>query len=446
MRNWPYPVVNAGQKGSNPILPSSFHSRHVVATTRIRQLLSETGAFTDWTTSNSSGIRTAGPDDLSLGFNAGPTAADAAAGQTSGTTWPSSSRSINYSLPPEMGMLGLRDVFVVAPAASFNHHHHQHHEQINLSTADPINASNATALGVGVGVGVIPLLPSAPCLTPLNMDDQDLLNNGRNKISGIHQFWQNQGSQYIKKASNTTPSILDHHNMSSTANLLLQSGNGGGNGSGNLGGNSSSSATTTCEDCGNQAKKDCSHRRCRTCCKSRGFDCSTHVKSTWVAAARRRERQLIATAGGGAGSTGSTSGSKKPRLINSQTTTTSHTSTSNTTPPRSYDTSSSHQDAGFKERFPGQVTAPAVFRCVRVTAVEDGEDEYAYQAVGFYMTMELKQEMGFPNISELHLGGAGDGTGRHGASSSSPILDPSAVYGASAGGLLAGSAFGNPIN
>ncbi|KAJ6424596.1 hypothetical protein OIU84_025387 [Salix udensis] len=87
-----------------------------------------------------------------------------------------------------MGMLGLRDVFVVAPAASFNHHHHQHHEQINLSTADPINASNATALGVGVGVGVIPLLTSAPCLTPLNMDDQDLLNNGRNMeiLEGIH--------------------------------------------------------------------------------------------------------------------------------------------------------------------------------------------------------------------------------------------------------------------
>ncbi|CAK7330613.1 unnamed protein product [Dovyalis caffra] len=323
----------------------------VVATTRSRQLLSDTGAFADWATSNSSGIRTAGPDDLSLGFNAGPTAAAGAAGQTSGTTWPNSARSINYSIPPEMGMVGLRDVFVVAPATSFNHHHHhhhQHHEQINLSAADPINASNATALGVGVGVGVIPLLTAAPCLTPQNMDDQDLLNNGRNKISGIHQFWQNQGSQYIKKPSNTTPSILDHHNNSSTANLLLQSGNSGGNGSGNYGGNSSSSATTTCQDCGNQAKKDCSHRRCRTCCKSRGFDCVTHVKSTWVPAARRRERQLMATAGGGggAGSTGSTSGVKKPRLINSQTTTTSHTSTSNTTPPRSFDTSSSHQ--GFR--------------------------------------------------------------------------------------------------
>ncbi|XP_011024965.1 PREDICTED: protein LATERAL ROOT PRIMORDIUM 1-like isoform X2 [Populus euphratica] len=362
-------------------------------------------------------------------------------------------------------MVGLRDVFVVAPAAPFQHHPHpphpppphQHNEQINLSTADPINASNATALGVGVGVGVIPLLTSAPCLTPQNMDDQDLLHNGRNKIGGIHQFWQNQGSQYIKKASDTTPSIIDHHNNSSTANLLLQSGSGGGNGSGNLGGNSSSSATTTCEDCGNQAKKDCSHRRCRTCCKSRGFDCATHVKSTWVAAARRRERQLIATAGGGAGSTGSTSGSKKPRLINSQTTTTSHTSTSNTTPPRSYDTSSSHQDAGFKERLPVQVTAPAVFRCVRVTAVEDGEDEYAYQAVvkigghvfkGFLYDQGVETRDGFPNISELHLGaanGGGGGTGRHGASST-PILDPSDVYGASAGGFLGGSAFGNPIN
>lgn len=45
-----------------------------------------------------------------------------------------------------------------------------------------------------------------------------------------------------------------------------------------------------CQDCGNQAKKDCAHLRCRTCCKSRGFHCQTHVKSTWVPAAKRRER------------------------------------------------------------------------------------------------------------------------------------------------------------
>ncbi|XP_057720157.1 protein EXPRESSION OF TERPENOIDS 1-like [Arachis stenosperma] len=45
------------------------------------------------------------------------------------------------------------------------------------------------------------------------------------------------------------------------------------------------------QDCGNQAKKDCPHMRCRICCKSRGFDCQTHVKSTWIPASKRRERQ-----------------------------------------------------------------------------------------------------------------------------------------------------------
>jgi len=51
------------------------------------------------------------------------------------------------------------------------------------------------------------------------------------------------------------------------------------------------SSGINCQDCGNQAKKDCTHLRCRTCCKTRGFQCQTHVKSTWVPAAKRRERQ-----------------------------------------------------------------------------------------------------------------------------------------------------------
>lgn len=111
----------------------------------------------------------------------------------------------------------------------------------------------------------------------------------------------------------------------------------------------------------------------------------------------------------------------------------------------------------FKETLPGQVRAPAVFKCVRVTAVEDGEDEYAYQAVvkigghvfkGFLYDQGVEGRDGFPNLSELHLGGTSGG-GRNGASSSSPILDPSDVYGAASsggGGLLGGSGFGNPIN
>ena len=305
-----------------------------MATTR--RLPSDSGAFADWVASSSTG-RAA--DDLSLGFNAGPAAAGNASSASGGGMWSSSSRQINYGLPHEMGMVGLRDVFVVAPASSF--HHNNQHDPI-ISDPHAINGSNAaTALGVGVGVGVIPLLTAAPCLAPSSMggvDEADMLGH-RSKGGGI-QLWQNQQTQhanYLKK-----PMILDHNSSSN----LLSCGVGGVGASG-----PTTAGGTTCQDCGNQAKKDCSHRRCRTCCKSRGFDCATHVKSTWVPAARRRERQLMVSVTPGAGSSGSTSGAKKPRLITSQTTTTSHTSTSNTTPPRSFDTSSSHQGLNFHHFF-----------------------------------------------------------------------------------------------
>ncbi|KAK8661090.1 hypothetical protein V6N13_051991 [Hibiscus sabdariffa] len=401
----------------------------IVATTR-RSLPSDSGAFADWATE----IR-AGPDDLSLGFNANAAAPVAASAPRSATAqWPSSARPLNYGLPSEMGMVGLRDFVVVAPA-SFNHHHH--HAQDPIIGNDQIDGQNA-ATALGVGFGVFPLLTASPCLAPQNMEDSDLLNNnGRNKLSEM-QLWQNQSSPHsLKKPS----SILDNNTNSSSLNLIQTSGGGG----------SGSNSGPTCQDCGNQAKKDCTHRRCRTCCKSRGFDCPTHVKSTWVPAARRRERQLVAAATtGGAGSSVSTSGPKKPRLVTSQTTTTPHTSTSNTT-PRSFDTGTSHQDAG---SLPGQVRAPAVFKCVRVTALEDGEDQYAYQAVvriggrvfkGFLYDQGLEGKDEFTGISELHLGGGGGGGGgggRNGGSSASLVFDPSEVYAATGGSLLGGSSYG----
>ncbi|XP_076956506.1 protein LATERAL ROOT PRIMORDIUM 1-like [Bidens hawaiensis] len=336
--------------------------------------------------------------------------------------WPASpstsARQINYGIP-EMGMLGLRDVFVVADPNA----HHPH------SVA---NVTPATALGVGVGV--IPLLTATPCLEDnmLTTRGGGRANNTTNSNYSI-QFWQNQPQphNYLNK-----PMVSDHG--------FLQASVGGG------GSTSTSGSTLTCQDCGNQAKKDCSHRRCRTCCKSRGFDCATHIKSTWVPAARRRERQLMTSTGAASVSSASTSGPKKPRLT-SNTTTTSHTS--NTTPPRSFDTSSSHhkQDASFKESLPGQVRAPAVFKCVRVTAVEDGDDEYAYQASatigghvfkGFLYDqgVEARDHTSFPNFSELHLGGGGRNVG--GGGSSTPLLDASDVFGSSGGGLLTGGGGG----
>lgn len=104
--------------------------------------------------------------------------------------------------------------------------------------------------------------------------------------------------------------------------------------------------------------------------------------------------------------------------------------------------------------------APAVFKCVRVTALDDGEDEYAYQAVvrigghvfkGFLYDQGVEGRDGLPNLSELHLGGGsgsgGGGGGRNGGSSSPPVLDhTSDIYGASGGGLLGGATYGNPMN
>ncbi|GJT50531.1 lateral root primordium 1-like protein, partial [Tanacetum coccineum] len=274
-----------------------------------------------------------------------------------------------------------------------------------------MNYGEMGMFGVNVGVGVIPLLATTPS-------------------------WQTEVN-YLKK-----PSFSEH---------VFGGCSGGGGGGGGVLVAAPSGSSLTCQDCGNQAKKDCSHRRCRTCCKSRGFECATHVKSTWVPAARRRERQLVTATGmTAAGSSVSTSVTKKPRL-SSRTTTASHTSTSNNTTPRSFDTSSSHQrDASFTQQMPGQVRAPAVFKCVKVTAVDDGNDEYAYQACvtigghifrGFLYDQgvhESRDQTSIPKFSELHLGGGSAGVGARnvGGSFTSPPLDPPVVYSTPGGGLL----------
>ncbi|KAE8665199.1 Protein SHORT INTERNODES [Hibiscus syriacus] len=93
-----------------------------------------------------------------------------------------------------------------------------------------------------------------------------------------------------------------------------------------------------CQDCGNQAKKDCSHLRCRTCCRSRGFHCQTHVKSTWVPAGKRRDQQQQQQQFRG-------------------------------------------ENQGLELfQFPPEVSSPADFRCVKLNAMEDiDDDQYAYQ-------------------------------------------------------------------
>uniref|UniRef100_A0A0D9WU29 Uncharacterized protein n=1 Tax=Leersia perrieri TaxID=77586 RepID=A0A0D9WU29_9ORYZ len=138
-------------------------------------------------------------------------------------------------------------------------------------------------------------------------------------------------------------------------------------------------SSLSCQDCGNNAKKDCSHLRCRTCCRSRGFNCATHVKSTWVPAAKRRERQqqLAALFRGAATNNSSAAAAaaaaaKRPReLVRSlgRLNPSSHSAMIATT------TSSGEGDG----RFPPELSVEAVFRCVRIGAVDEPEAEFAYQ-------------------------------------------------------------------
>ncbi|CAN6465322.1 unnamed protein product [Victoria cruziana] len=227
---------------------------------------------------------------------------------------------------------------------------------------------------------------------------------------------------------------------------------------------------SSCQDCGNQAKKDCQFRRCRTCCRSRGFECGTHVKSTWVPAAKRRERRqseaafaaaVTAAATDGAGSSGGlfgsavaeqklehqrhpeeeAKGSKRARVTALAV---SHGSTS---------ANSSDINLSFRSGLPGQVRAQAVFKCVRVSPIDDGDDEYAYQAVvkiGGHVFKGVLYDQGsdsgeqMPDVSDLQLSGR-----NLNVNSTSSIMDHIDVYGGVSGsGYIDGTGYvaGNPAS
>lgn len=198
---------------------------------------------------------------------------------------------------------------------------------------------------------------------------------------------------------------------------------------------SSGSGTISCQDCGNQAKKDCPHMRCRTCCKSRGFDCATHVKSTWVPAARRRDRHQQSHPS----AAGAPEPFKRPRDSTGQ--------PSSTTPTTS--SGGEQQMVAAGERFPREVSSEAVFRCVRLGGVDEGADaEVAYQttvSIGGHVFKGILHDLG-PDTS-LGSGHRAEGSsppstaasgGAGAVSSSAVVMDPyptpGGPYGAYGGG------------
>jgi LRP1 type putative zinc finger protein len=266
-----------------------------VASSSGRRFPSDTTAIAGWLPSPAGAGRA---EDLSLSFNAGAISASSGASLAAGLWGPAASRqAAGYGAIGATGDVGM---LVVAPAGSF---HHQ-----RAAADDPVLPLITAAQRTLVGADG----PSGNAKLPVSS-------------AGAIQFWQQEpaaGGSLGKKAL----AMLDHGR--------------GGSGSGGA----------TCQDCGNQAKKGCAHSRCRTCCNSRGFECDTHVRSTWVPAARRRERLQLA-GGGGAGAGASPppptpATTKKPRLacpIPTTTAANSRASTSNATTPRSFDASSGHQ-------------------------------------------------------------------------------------------------------
>ncbi|KDP41740.1 hypothetical protein JCGZ_26758 [Jatropha curcas] len=111
-----------------------------------------------------------------------------------------------------------------------------------------------------------------------------------------------------------------------------------------------------CQDCGNQAKKECVHMRCRTCCKSKGFECQTHVKSTWIPAYRRRLR---------------------PSNIAVQQQNPHQQPRTNSNPKRLRLSPLTGLEVG---NFPAEVNSIATFRCFRMSSIdEEGDYQLAYQ-------------------------------------------------------------------
>ncbi|KAL9251773.1 SHI RELATED SEQUENCE 1-like protein [Drosera capensis] len=184
-----------------------------------------------------------------------------------------------------------------------------------------------------------------------------------------------------------------------------------------------------CQDCGNQAKKDCPHMRCRTCCKSRGLPCSTHVRSTWVPAAKRRERQQQLASlqqqhqqqqqeerihGGGGGE----SSNKRLRNENDPAASNSSSLVCTRLIPLA-----SGMEVGV---MPSELNSEAVFRCVRVSSTNEGEDHYAYQtAVNIcgHVFKGILYDQGPEGTYSTGGGGGGGGESSSGTGSMPPSLN-----------------------
>ncbi|EXC35502.1 hypothetical protein L484_026809 [Morus notabilis] len=275
-----------------------------------------------------------------------------------------------------------------------------------------------------------------------------------------HLFYRHQQDLYSSAAAlGVGPSSINaggvsDESSSRSAFVMMRSSTSSGGGSGGI----------SCQDCGNQAKKDCIHMRCRTCCKSRGFECSTHVKSTWVPASKRRERQhqllqqqqhnlsseaMINEQGGEI--------QVHPKRQREITTNTSHQIVCPTTTARNLQTNITTTSGLEVGNFPAELSSNAVFRCVRVSAVEENDDQYAYQTavnIGGHLFKGILYDQGpetnYSSTSNMQAAAAGESSSggvqpldliTTTAASQATPFDPSSLYPPPLNTYIAGTQF-----
>nr|GMD58164.1 protein SHI RELATED SEQUENCE 1-like [Ipomoea batatas] len=257
------------------------------------------------------------------------------------------------------------------------------------------------------------------------------------QINPLQDLYSSAVGLGVGPSRSAAAAAIDEHSRSAAFMTMMRTGAG-----------SAAAGGISCQDCGNQAKKDCSHMRCRTCCKSRGFQCQTHVKSTWVPAAKRRERQHQLAA---LQQTQENNNNQQSLQLRSS-------SSRELTPKRHREDPSTNNSSLVCARlpsttpglevgnFPAKVSLTAAFQCVRMRSVDDGDDQYAYQAavnIGGHVFKGILYDEG-PESHTAATSGATTAAATASDHQGSGYVDPASIYPAPLSTFMAGTFFPPP--
>nr|XP_016499494.1 PREDICTED: protein SHI RELATED SEQUENCE 1 [Nicotiana tabacum] len=260
--------------------------------------------------------------------------------------------------------------------------------------------------------------------TPQHQPEQQQQQQFRHPIYPLQDLYSTAVGLGVGPNQSGFDIFAGDHEASRSGFVMMRSGGGG----------------ISCQDCGNQAKKDCQHMRCRTCCKSRGLQCQTHVKSTWVPAAKRRERQQQLSA-----------------LQQQERHDQLHLDHNNNYKPKRKreDPSASalvcaplpSNTNGLEVgKFPAKVSSAALFQCIQMSSIEDAEDQLAYQAavnIGGHVFKGILYDQG-PESQYNNMAAAGDTSSGGGSGSAGiPHHHNSAATAIASGGAAAAAEASN---